>query len=69
MAATAELQDIVLAAMTAANLTRPEDSKMLEGAEAPIVGPGSPLDCLGLVSLRRFKRSRVTAGIETAGAA
>jgi hypothetical protein len=51
MAATAELQDIVLAAMTAANLTRPDDSKMVVGPEAPIFGPGSPLDSLGLVSL------------------
>ena len=49
--ATAELQDIVLAAMTAANQTRPEDSQMAVTSDAPIFGPGSPLDSLGLVSL------------------
>ena len=51
MIATAELQDVVLAAMTAANLNRPDDAQMMVGPEAPIFGPGSPLDSLGLVSL------------------
>jgi acyl carrier protein len=51
MVATAELQDIVFAAMSAANLNRPDDAQMAIGPEAPIFGPGSPLDSLGLVSL------------------
>jgi acyl carrier protein len=51
MVATAELQDIVLAAMSAANLNRPDDAQMTIGPDAPIFGPGSPLDSLGLVSL------------------
>jgi acyl carrier protein len=51
MVATAELLDIVLAAMTAANLNRSEDAQMVVTAEAPIFGPESPLDSLGLVSL------------------
>jgi acyl carrier protein len=51
MVATAELLDIVLAAMMAANLNRPEDAQMVVSAEAPIFAPGSPLDSLGLVSL------------------
>ena len=51
MVATAELQDVVLAAMTAANLNRSDDAQMVIGPAAPIFGPGSPLDSLGLVSL------------------
>jgi acyl carrier protein len=51
MVATAELQDIVLAAMAAANLNRPDDAQMVIAPDAPIFGPGSPLDSLGLVSL------------------
>lgn len=51
MVATAELQDVVLAAMSAANLNRPDDAQMTIGPDAPIFGPGSPLDSLGLVSL------------------
>ena len=51
MVATGELQDIVLAAMTAANLNRADDAQMTVSPEAPIFGPGSPLDSLGLVSL------------------
>src|SRR4051812_10174340 len=51
MVATAELQDIVFAAMSAANLNRADDAQMAIGPEAPIFGPGSPLDSLGLVSL------------------
>jgi len=51
MVATAELQEIVLAAMTAANLNRSDDAQMTIGPAAPIFGPGSPLDSLGLVSL------------------
>jgi acyl carrier protein len=51
MIATAELQDVVLAAMAAANLNRADDAQMTVGPEAPIFGPGSPLDSLGLVSL------------------
>jgi hypothetical protein len=51
MIATAELQDVVLAAMVAANVNRPDDAQMAVSPEAPIFGPGSPLDSLGLVSL------------------
>lgn len=51
MVAAGELQEIVLAAMSSANLTRAEDSQMPVAADAPIFGPGSPLDSLGLVSL------------------
>ena len=51
MIATAELQDVVLAAMTAANLNRPDDAQLVVEPAAPIFGPGSPLDSLGLVSL------------------
>ena len=51
MVAAGELQEIVLAAMSSANLTRADDSQMTVAADAPIFGPGSPLDSLGLVSL------------------
>ena len=51
MVAVGELQDIVLGAMHTANLTRADDAQMTVAADAPIFGPGSPLDSLGLVSL------------------
>jgi hypothetical protein len=51
MLATSELTAIVLAAMTAANLNRPDDAQMVISPVAPIFGPGSSLDSLGLVSL------------------
>jgi acyl carrier protein len=37
--------------MHTANLTRADDAQMTVAADAPIFGPGSPLDSLGLVSL------------------
>ena len=37
MVATAELQDIVLAAITAANLNRPDDAQLAIGPQAPIL--------------------------------
>ena len=51
MVAVGTLEGIVLAAMTSANLTRAADSQMTVASDAPIFGPGSPLDSLGLVSL------------------
>jgi len=51
MVAAGELEGIVLAAMSSANLTRAADSQMTVAPDAPIFGPGSPLDSLGLVSL------------------
>ena len=51
MVAAGELREIVLAAMSSANLTRTADSQMTVADNAPIFGPGSPLDSLGLVSL------------------
>ena len=51
MVAAGELQGLVLAAMSSANLTRAADAQMTVAPDAPIFGPGSPLDSLGLVSL------------------
>ncbi len=51
MVAVGTLEGIVLAAMSSANLTRAADSQMTVASDAPIFGPGSPLDSLGLVSL------------------
>ena len=51
MVAAGDLREIVLAAMSSANLTRAADSQMTVAEDAPIFGPGSPLDSLGLVSL------------------
>jgi acyl carrier protein len=45
------IQDVVLAALRSANQTRPDDSQLDVSPEAPIFGPESALDSLGLVSL------------------
>jgi acyl carrier protein len=47
----AEIQDVVLAALRNANLARKADAQLAIAPDAPIFGPGSPLDSLGLVSL------------------
>ena len=47
----AEMEQIVLAAMTAANLGRDQRQQLAVTADAPVFGAGSPLDSLGLVGL------------------
>ncbi len=46
-----EIEEAVLSAMRNANLARKADSQIDVSPQAPIFGPGSPLDSLGLVSL------------------
>ncbi|MGH8772757.1 MAG: hypothetical protein ACREV2_16525 [Burkholderiales bacterium] len=46
-----EIQDMVLSALRNANLARKSDAQLHVSPEAPVFGPGSPLDSLGLVSL------------------
>ena len=46
-----EVEEIVLAAMTAANLGRDRRQQLAVAADAPVFGAGSPLDSLGLVGL------------------
>lgn len=46
-----EIQDVVLSALRNANLARKSDAQLDVSLEAPVFGPGSPLDSLGLVSL------------------
>jgi hypothetical protein len=48
---TAEIERVVLDAVRNLNLARPADSQMAVSADAPLFGPDSPLDSLGLVSL------------------
>ena len=45
------IRDVVLAAMRNANEARDAESQLVVSAEAPIFGPDSPLDSLGLVGL------------------
>jgi acyl carrier protein len=45
------VQDVVLQAMRLANLAREEGAQLTVSADAPIFGPDSPLDSLGLVAL------------------
>jgi acyl carrier protein len=45
------IQNVVLEALRNVNQTRPEDSQLEVSPDAPIFGPGSALDSLGLVSL------------------
>lgn len=47
----AEIQKVVLSALCHANLARKADAQLDVSPQAPIFGPGSPLDSLGLVSL------------------
>ena len=48
---TADLQEIVLAALATANLARDPDQQLPVAPDAPLFGSGSPLDSLGLVGL------------------
>ncbi len=48
---TADIQDIVLAALDAANLARDQARQLVVAPDAPLFGPGSALDSLGLVGL------------------
>jgi len=45
------IRDVVLGAMRNANEARDGASQLVVSAEAPIFGPDSPLDSLGLVAL------------------
>ena len=45
------IRDVVLGAMRNANEARDAASQLVVSAEAPIFGPDSPLDSLGLVGL------------------
>ena len=45
------IQEVVLQAMRATNQARDAASQLAVAADAPIFGPDSPLDSLGLVSL------------------
>ena len=45
------IRDVVLAAMRNANEARDAAGQLVVSAEAPIFGPDSPLDSLGLVGL------------------
>ncbi len=45
------IEQVVLAAISATNLARKEDAQLEVSTTAPLYGPGSPLDSLGLVSL------------------
>jgi len=47
----AAVQDVVLEAMRLANLARDTSAQLEVSAEAPIFGPDSALDSLGLVAL------------------
>jgi acyl carrier protein len=47
----AAIQDIVLNAMRTANLARAENEQLVVASTAPLFGPDSPLDSLGLLSL------------------
>ena len=47
----AGILDVVLAAVAAANLARPDGQKLEASATAPLFGAESPLDSLGLVAL------------------
>jgi acyl carrier protein len=47
----AVIQEVVLQAMRAANMARDSAAQLVVSADAPIFGPDSPLDSLGLVAL------------------
>lgn len=46
-----DIEQVVLAAISAANLARKDDAQLEVSATALLYAPGSPLDSLGLVSL------------------
>ena len=43
--------EVVLQAIKTTNAARPPSSLLTESSEAPLFGPGSPLDSLGLLTL------------------
>ncbi|MGE0815315.1 MAG: hypothetical protein AB7O28_13460 [Vicinamibacterales bacterium] len=45
------IEQVVLGALTNANLAREASKQLAVAADAPIFAPGSPLDSLGLVAL------------------
>lgn len=45
------IEQVVLGAMTTANLARDPSKQLVVAADAPVFAPGSPLDSLGLVAL------------------
>jgi acyl carrier protein len=45
------IRAVVMTAMQAANLSRDPDSQLTVAPDAPVFGPDSPLDSLGLVAL------------------
>jgi hypothetical protein len=47
----ARIAELVQQAVQSANLARPDGLKLSESADAPVFGPASPLDSLGLVAL------------------
>jgi hypothetical protein len=47
----AAVREVVLQSLSAANLARDPSSQLVVSADAPIFGPESPLDSLGLVAL------------------
>ena len=52
------IRDVVLGAMRNANEARDAASQLVVSAEAPIFGPDSPLDSLGLVGAAARHRGR-----------
>jgi acyl carrier protein len=48
---TARIEEIILSAVTTANLARPANAQLEASATAQIYGPESRLDSLGLVAL------------------
>ena len=48
---TSEIRDLVLRAMETANAARMPDAQLTVSPDAPLFGPDSALDSLGLVSL------------------
>lgn len=47
----ADVERVVLTAMTNTNMARDPKSQLMVAADAPVFAPGSPLDSLGLVAL------------------
>lgn len=45
------IEQVVLGALTTANLARDASKQLAVAADAPVFAPGSPLDSLGLVAL------------------
>jgi len=64
---TAEIERVVLDAVRNLNLARPADAQMAVTPEAPLFGPDSPLDSLGLVSLLIDIEEALSCVIRTSG--